>query len=76
MKVFSYSKVWVETKRGRVPFFAYVTERIVEGVVEANMGGGGPLQSKEWKEANVNVLTDPENRDGDLRIPGVQSVAM
>jgi len=57
-------KVWVETKRGRVPFFANVTERIVEGVIEANMGGGGPIQPREWKEANVNVLTDPENRDG------------
>jgi len=32
-------------------------------VIEANMGGGGPLQPKEWKEANVNELTDPENRD-------------
>jgi anaerobic selenocysteine-containing dehydrogenase len=56
-------KVWVKTKRGRVPFYAKVTERIVKGVIEANMGGGGPLQPREWKEANVNELTDPENRD-------------
>jgi anaerobic selenocysteine-containing dehydrogenase len=56
-------RVWVKTKRGRVPFYAKVTERIVKGVVEANMGGGGPLQPKEWKEANVNELTDMENRD-------------
>ena len=56
-------KVWVKTKRGRIPFYAKVTERIVKGVIEANMGGGGPLQPKEWKEANVNQLTDPENRD-------------
>jgi len=56
-------RVWVRTKRGRVPFYAKVTERIVKGVIEANMGGGGPLQPKEWKEANVNELTDPENRD-------------
>ena len=56
-------KVWVKTKRGRVPFYAKVTERIVKGVIEANMGGGGPLQPREWKEANVNQLTDPENRD-------------
>jgi anaerobic selenocysteine-containing dehydrogenase len=56
-------KVWVRTKRGKVPFFARVTDRIVRGVIEANMGGGGPLQPKEWKEANVNELTDPENRD-------------
>jgi anaerobic selenocysteine-containing dehydrogenase len=56
-------RVWVKTRRGRVPFYAKVTERIVKGVIEANMGGGGPLQPKEWKEANVNQLTDPENRD-------------
>jgi anaerobic selenocysteine-containing dehydrogenase len=56
-------KVWVRTKRGKVPFYAKVTERIVQGVIEANMGGGGPLQPKEWREANVNELTDPENRD-------------
>jgi anaerobic selenocysteine-containing dehydrogenase len=56
-------KVWVVTRRGRVPFYADVTDRIVEGVIEANMGGGGPLQPREWKEANVNVLTDPDNRD-------------
>ena len=56
-------RVWVSTKRGRVPFYAKVTERIVKGVIEANMGGGGPLQPKEWREANVNELTDPENQD-------------
>jgi anaerobic selenocysteine-containing dehydrogenase len=56
-------RVWVKTKRGRVPFYAKVTERIIKGVIEANMGGGGPLQSKEWREANVNDLTDPENCD-------------
>jgi len=56
-------RVWVKTKRGSVPFYAKVTERIVKGVIEANMGGGGPLQPKEWREANVNELTDMENRD-------------
>ena len=56
-------RVWVRTKRGSVPFYAKVTERIIKGVIEANMGGGGPLQPKEWKEANVNELTDMENRD-------------
>ncbi len=56
-------KVWVRTKRGTVPFYAKVTNRIVRGVIEANMGGGGPLQSQAWREANVNELTDPENRD-------------
>jgi anaerobic selenocysteine-containing dehydrogenase len=56
-------QVWVETIRGKVPFYAKVTDRIMKGVVEANMGGGGAIQPKEWKEANVNNLTDPENRD-------------
>jgi anaerobic selenocysteine-containing dehydrogenase len=56
-------RVWVKTKRGKVPFYAKVTGRIMKGVIEANMGGGGPLQPQEWKEANVNELTDPENRD-------------
>jgi anaerobic selenocysteine-containing dehydrogenase len=56
-------RVWVKTKRGKIPFYAKVTDRITRGVIEANMGGGGPLQPKEWREANVNELTDPENRD-------------
>jgi len=56
-------RVWVKTKRGNVPFYAKVTKRITKGVIEANMGGGGPLQPPAWREANVNELTDPENRD-------------
>jgi anaerobic selenocysteine-containing dehydrogenase len=56
-------RVWVKTKRGKVRFYAKVTERITKGVIEANMGGGGPLQAQAWREANVNELTDPENRD-------------
>jgi len=56
-------RVWVKTKRGKVSFYAKVTERITKGVIEANMGGGGPLQPQVWREANVNELTDPENRD-------------
>lgn len=56
-------RVWVKTKRGQVPFYAKVTRRITKGVIEANMGGGGPLQPQAWREANINELTDPENRD-------------
>ncbi len=56
-------QVWVESLRGKVRFWAHITEDIVQGVVEANMGGGGPLGPKEWQEANVNTLTDAENRD-------------
>ena len=53
----------MRTKRGEVPFYAKVTGRIVKGVIEANMGGGGPIQPKDWREANVNELTDLDNRD-------------
>jgi anaerobic selenocysteine-containing dehydrogenase len=56
-------RVWLKTKRGKVSFYAKVTDRIRKGVIEANMGGGGPLQPLTWREANVNELTDPENRD-------------
>jgi anaerobic selenocysteine-containing dehydrogenase len=56
-------RVYVKTKRGKVSFYAKVTERILAGVIEANMGGGGVIQAEEWREANVNELTDPENRD-------------
>jgi len=62
-KIHTGERVWVKTKRGRVPFYAKVTERIIKGVIEANMGGGGPLQPEEWRGANVNELTDMENRD-------------
>ena len=55
--------VFVSTPRGRVRFWARVTEDILPGVVEVNMGGGGPLGSKAWRQANVNDLTDPDNRD-------------
>jgi anaerobic selenocysteine-containing dehydrogenase len=56
-------EVEVISPRGRVTFTACVTEDIVPGVVEANMGGGGPLGPLAWQKANVNVLTDFENRD-------------
>ncbi len=56
-------EVMVKSPRGQICFWARVTEDIVEGVVEANMGGGGPLGPKEWQQANVNSLTDAHNRD-------------
>ena len=55
--------VFVESPRGRVPFWASVTVDIVAGVVEVNMGGGGPLGDAAWQAANVNILTDPANVD-------------
>jgi anaerobic selenocysteine-containing dehydrogenase len=51
------------TPRGKVRFRAHLSEDIVRGAIEANMGGGGPLGSKAWRRANVNELTDDENFD-------------
>ncbi len=56
-------KVMVITKRGKVAFFANVTDKVLTGQVEINMGGGNPAQFEAWREANVNVLTDFANRD-------------
>ena len=53
----------VVSLRGRVTFRAHVTDDIVRGVVEVNMGGGGPIGAEPWQRANVNDLTDPDNRD-------------
>jgi anaerobic selenocysteine-containing dehydrogenase len=55
--------VIVKSPRGQVSFRAHVTEDIVPGVVEVNMGGGGPIGPRAWQQANVNELTDFENRD-------------
>jgi anaerobic selenocysteine-containing dehydrogenase len=55
--------VVVKTVRGEVIMRAYVTDNIVEGVVYAAVGGGGPLGTEEWKQSNVNVLTDLEQYD-------------
>jgi anaerobic selenocysteine-containing dehydrogenase len=56
-------EVVVISPRGRVPFRARLTEDIVPGVVEVNMGGGGPLGPADWQQANVNELTDAGNID-------------
>jgi anaerobic selenocysteine-containing dehydrogenase len=53
----------VLSPRGRVPFTARVTDDIVPGAVEVNMGGGGPHGPEAWRQANVNELTDPANYD-------------
>jgi len=56
-------RVWVETPRGRAPFFARLTDDMVRGAVDAAMGGGGPLGPAAWRECNVNALTDPLRYD-------------
>lgn len=59
----SGDRVAVSTKRGRVFFFADVTEKVLPGQVEVNMGGGNPTQVEAWRQANVNDLADFYNRD-------------
>jgi anaerobic selenocysteine-containing dehydrogenase len=56
-------KVWVESPRGRVGFWAKVTDDVMTGQVEVNVGGGSPIHAEGWREANTNYLTDYENRD-------------
>jgi anaerobic selenocysteine-containing dehydrogenase len=55
--------VWVESPRGRVGFWAKVTDDVMTGQVEVNVGGGSPIHAEGWREANTNYLTDHENRD-------------
>ncbi len=56
-------RVLVSTPRGRLAFTARVTEDILRGTVEADAHGGGLLAASAWRECNVNLLTDFENRD-------------
>ena len=55
--------VEVRTLRGAVSFRARVTNDIVLGAIECNMGGGTPVGPKPWQEWNVNELTDINNYD-------------
>ncbi|PCK03526.1 MAG: aminotransferase V [Alteromonadaceae bacterium] len=55
--------VEVSTARGQVPFRAVVSEDIVRGAIECNMGGGVPNAPQAWQEWNANLLTDVENFD-------------
>lgn len=55
--------VFVISPRGKVRYIARVTENIVPGVIEANMGGGSPIAHQLWRKCNVNELTDSDNRD-------------
>ena len=55
--------VEVVTPRGRMTCRAQVTDDVLPGVVEVNMGGGGVIGARAWQQSNVNDLTDAENRD-------------
>ena len=50
--------VFVRSPRGRVNMRAVVTDDIMPGAVDANMGGGGPLGPRAWQDCNINDLTD------------------
>lgn len=51
-------RVIIRTARGAVPMRAHVSDRIMPGFVYAPAGGGGPLGTEEWRQANVNELAD------------------
>jgi len=55
--------VEVRSPRGGVHFRARITDDIVQGAIECNMGGGTPVGPRAWKEWNVNELTDMAKYD-------------
>jgi cysteine desulfurase NifS len=56
-------RVYVRTARGQIPLRAIVTDDIVQGAIEANMGGGCYQAPQAWREGNVNELTDLSRYD-------------
>ena len=55
--------VHIKTKRGQVGMYAFVTDDIVPGAIEASGMGGGALGSKVWRDACINDLTDIRRYD-------------
>lgn len=55
--------VQLKTKKGSVNMRALVTDDIVKGAVDANMGGGGPVGPEAWQKCNINELTDLQHYD-------------
>ncbi len=62
-KIKTGDRVVIKTARGSVTMQAFVTDKIMKGCVYAPVGGGGPLGTEAWKQANVNTLTDFEQFD-------------
>ena len=56
-------RVRLKTPRGTVIFTARVTDDILPGVVEANVGGGSPIQAEGWRDSNINTVLDDLHRD-------------
>ena len=55
--------VHLRTRRGEVTICALVTDDIMQGAIDANMGGGGPVGPEKWQNCNINDLTDLERYD-------------
>ena len=55
--------VRIETQRGAVAMRALVTDRIMEGAIDANHACGSPVGPPAWQNTNVNVLTDLNQYD-------------
>ncbi len=55
--------VYIKTKRGQVGMYAFVTDDIVQGAIEASGMGGGALGPKEWRDACINDITDLQRYD-------------
>ena len=55
--------VRISTRRGSVVMRAYVTDDIVAGSIDADMGGGGPVGPQAWQKCNINDVTDLQNYD-------------
>ena len=62
-KIKTGDRVVIKTARGQVTMQAFVTDKIMKGFVYAPVGGGGPLGTEAWKQANVNILTDDQQFD-------------
>ncbi len=56
-------RVRITSPRGEVEMKARVTADIVQGAIDASMGGGGPASVDPWKESNINECTDMGNFD-------------
>jgi cysteine desulfurase NifS len=48
----------VKSPRGKVRMRAVVSDDIIRGTADANMGGGGPIGPKAWRDCNINDLTE------------------
>lgn len=56
-------RVRIRSLRGQVVMRALVTDDIMQGTIDANMGGGGPVGPQAWQECNINELTDGSQYD-------------